>query len=46
MMDDRLEAPWTWRHADGKDGDHAEALDGDQGVRIKGHIMSNILNSM
>ena len=42
MMDDRLEAPWTWRHAGGQDGDHAGALDGDQGALMKDHIMSHM----
>ena len=41
-MNDQLEASWTWRHAGGQDGDHAGALDGDQGAKIKYHIMSHI----
>jgi hypothetical protein len=38
-----MEASWTWRHTGGQDGDHAGALDGDQGALMKDHIMSHIL---
>ena len=41
VMDNQLEAPWTQRHAGGHDGDHAGALDGDQGAKVKDHIMSH-----
>ena len=42
MMADQLEASWTWRRAGGQDGDHAGAMDGDQGALKKGHIISHI----
>ena len=38
-----MEASWTWRHTGGQDGDHAGALDGDQSVMMKNHIMSHML---